>query len=203
MATSEDRQARIQAARESFSGRTLTEGQFREAWAVSGVIRNEIKKTGSFVEKLTDYAHAYARSEKFDALRGETILRDIYKARYQQSMNQTREGLLETEKNLPEDARARALTSAESVSNLIKEGTTQPFYKAYDAASLALAGELKVTQSAAKNLMKEAYQKAHDRDLYAAGKQAEEQYHRPVREAAAAERKTEKQQSRTRSPTMS
>ena len=43
-----------QAARESFSGRTLTEGQFDDAWALTGMVHGEIHRSGSFREKLTD-----------------------------------------------------------------------------------------------------------------------------------------------------
>lgn len=196
--TTNDRQARIQAARESFSGRTLTESQFREAWAISGIINGEIHKTGSFREKLTDYAHAFARSEKFDALRGETILRDIYQGRYGQTMNQTREALMEREAKLPETALDRALVHAEAIGPMIQEGATQPFYQAYDAAAVLLARELGITQLGAKSLMNEAYKNAHERDLREAGKEIEEAYHKPVREAEIAARKAEKLQSRTR-----
>ncbi len=191
-----DRQQSITAARESFSGRTLTKGQFSEAWAISGVINREIHKSGSFREKLTDYAHAYARSEKFDALRGETILRDIYTGRFGQSMNQTREGLVERENNLPADIQAHALHSAEMVGSLIREGQTQPFYQAYDAAAVKLADEMKITQSGAKAQMKEAFKTTHGRDLYEAGKELEDAYHKPVREAEIASRKAEKLEAR-------
>ena len=199
----DDRETRIQAARDSFSGRTLTDSQFKEAWALSRVLQGEIQKTGSFREKLTDYAHAYGRSEKFDALRGETILRDIYTARYGQSMNQTREGLLAAAENLPANAKTLALNAAESIGEQIQQAPTQPFYMAYDNAAVALATELKITQSGAKALMQEAYREVHDRDLYAAGKEVEEAYHRPVREAEIAARKAEQLQTRSQSQSRS
>lgn len=194
--TPEDRQAQITAARESYSGRTLTQSQFKEAWALSGILNREIQKTGSFREKLTDYSHAYARSEKFDALRRETILRDIYTARYSQSMNQTREGLMAREEAMPETSRARALTCAETIGDLIQKAPTQPFYQAYDRAAVTLAKELDITQSGAKTLMKETFKEVHSRDLYEAGKEIEAAYHRPVREAEIAARKAEKLETR-------
>ena len=200
MSTSQtDRDARIQAARESFSGRTLTQSQFKEAWAISSVINQEIHKTGSFREKLTDYAHAFSRSERFDALRGETIIRDIYTARYQQSMNQTRETLMAREEALPETARTRALTCAETIGDLIQKAPTQPFYQAYDRAAVTLAKELDITQSGAKTIMKDEYQANHGRDLYEVGKEMEDAYHRPVREAEIAARKAEQIETRTQS----
>lgn len=199
----DDTQARMQAARESFSGRTLTTSQFQAAWALAGVLHGEIHKSGSFREELTDYAHAFARGERFDALRGETILRDIYKARYGETLNQTREGLMAAEEALPETARARALVQAETIGELIRQAPTQPFYQAYDRAAVSLATELKITQTGAKALMKESYQAAHNRNLYEAGKEIEEAYHKPVREAEIAERKAEKLQTRSRTQTMS
>lgn len=184
------------AARESFSGRSLTEAQFNEAYAISAILREKIQATGSFREALTDYAHAFARPERFDALRGETILRDVYQGRYGQSLNQTREGLLAKEAALPETARTRALTCAETIPELIQKAPTQPFYRAYDRAALTLAAEFEITQAAAKTLMKECYQTAHGRDLYAVGKEVEEAYHQPVRAAEIAERRAEQSQTR-------
>lgn len=197
--TTKDRDARIQAARESYSGRTLTQSQFKETWAISSVINQEIQKTGSFREKLTDYAHAFSRNERFDALRGETIIRDIFTARYQQSMNQTREGLMACEEALPDTARTRALACAETIGELIQKAPTQPFYQAYDRAAVTLSKELDITQSGAKSLMKDEYQANHGRDLYEVGKELEEAYHRPVREAEIAARKAEKLEIRTQS----
>jgi len=70
-----------QPARESFHGQTLTDAQFDEAYAISSVLHREIQKSGSFREKPTDYAHAFARAERFDAMKGEEILRDVFKGR--------------------------------------------------------------------------------------------------------------------------
>ena len=71
----------LDVARESFSGRLLTNAQFEEAMAITGIIRREIQNSGSFKEKLGDYAHAFARTEKFDVMKAETIIRDLFKAR--------------------------------------------------------------------------------------------------------------------------
>lgn len=189
--TDADEQSRMAAARDSYSGRTLTESQFQKAWALAGVFNDEIRRTGSFIEPLTDYAHAYARAEKFDALRGETILRDLYKERFGETMNQTREGLLAAEAALPDIAKTRALDCAEAIGELIRKAPTQPFYKAYDRAAVSLSAELKITQVAAKALMKDAYEAHHGRDLYEVGKALEKEHHLPVREAEIAARKAE------------
>lgn len=195
----------MKAARESFSGKTLTDSQFKEAWAISGIIREEIQKSGSFREKLTDYAHAFARGEKFDAMRGETILRDIYQGGHNETMNQTREALMEREKtlSLTDETQAQALQSADRIETLIKEGPTQPFYQAYDHAARELASTLLITQNGAKALMRDAYQNAHQRELYEASKEVEEAYHKPVKEAEIAARKQDQLQSRAQTRSMS
>ena len=194
----ENQNDRIKAARESFSGKTLTESQFQEAWAISKVIRQEIDKRGSFKDKLTDYSHAFARGEKFDAMRGETIVRDIYKGANGETMKQTLDGLMEREKNILQspDTQAHALKYAEKVPEIIKEGATQPFYKAYDQAAMGLSKDLKITQDGAKALMRDSYKNATERDLYKTGKEVEEPYHKPVREAEIATRKQEQLEAR-------
>ena len=72
----------------------------------------------------------------------------------------------------------------------------QPFYQAHDRAAVTLAGEFGVTQTAAKDLMKETYRTAHNRSLYEDGTATEEACHKPVREAemAAQSRETANQQ---------
>ncbi|MEM7746197.1 MAG: hypothetical protein AAF409_21085 [Pseudomonadota bacterium] len=189
----------LKAARESFHGRGLTETQFQEAWALSEILHCKIQQSGSFLDPLTDYSFAFAREQKFDTTRGEAIIRDVYQGRYGQTMNQTREVLMAAEETLPETAQARALTCAETISELIQAPPTQPFYQAYDRAAVTLSVELRITQTGAKTLMKDAFQAKHGRDLYEAGKEIEDAYHKPVREAEIAQRKAEKLQTRSRS----
>ncbi|MDJ0630571.1 MAG: hypothetical protein QNJ44_20105 [Rhodobacter sp.] len=50
--------------------------------------------------------------------------------------------------------------------------------------------------------MKDAYQAKHGKDLYEAGKEVEEAYHKPVREAEIAARKAEKLQTHNRTQSM-
>lgn len=50
----ENDQMRLRDARNSFVGKALTASQFDEVWAVSGIMEREIRKTGTFREKLTD-----------------------------------------------------------------------------------------------------------------------------------------------------
>lgn len=190
----------LQAARESFSGRTMTDGQLKEAIAIADILHNEIHRSGSFIEKLTDYGHAYARAERFDALKAEGMIRDTYQARYGQSLNQAREALVAREEELRESQDPAILLHAESVEQIIQDGPTAPFYKAYDQAAISLSEKLRVTQAGAKVMMKEAYVAKHGCELYARGKELEDAFHKPVREAEVAARKAEKLQSRSQSP---
>ncbi|MEM7210774.1 MAG: hypothetical protein AAF479_02610 [Pseudomonadota bacterium] len=173
----------MQAARETFSGKGLTESQFQEAWAITAILNTKIHATGSFRDTLTDYAHAYARDQRFDSLRGETLLRDVYKGRFGETMNQTRETLAASAENLPETARERALTCAMGISELIQAPPTQPFYKAYDRAATTLATEFKITQRAANTLLTETYHAKVHRDLAADCKEVERLYYKPARDA--------------------
>lgn len=171
------------AARESYTGRGLTESQFEEAWSLTGVLARGIKKSGSFHEKLTDYAHAFSRTEKFDAMKGEVILRDLFKTRYGQTLNAMREGLASREKALPDAIKEEALTYARQIEPLIRDGATMPFFRAYDRAGAAFADHAGITESTAKKLMTDAYRDVEKRELYEIGKALEAKYHVPARDA--------------------
>jgi len=191
--------ANLTAARESFSGNSMTETQLKEAVAIADIIHGEILRSGSFIEKVTDYAHAFARNERFDAMRGEKAIRDIHSAVQGQSMNQTRESLRAAEEALPDHAVPRALACAEGIERSIQDGPTMPFYQAYDQAAVTFASEFGITQNTAKTLMKDSFAEHHGKDLYQHGKNIEQAYHKPVREAEIAARKAEKLQTQSHS----
>lgn len=180
----ENDQMRIADARESFTGKSLSDSQFDESWALAEIMHRGIQKSGSFTEKLTDYSFAFARSERFDQVKAETIVRDMFKSRYGQTMNALREDLLGREKTLSPDAKTQALTNARMVETLIRDGDTMPFYKAYEKTGGALAEALNITEAGAKELMKTTYREAEGRELYDVGKELERTYHEPAREAA-------------------
>lgn len=196
----ENDQMKLLDARNSFTGKTLTASQFDESWAIAGVMEREIRKTGSFRDKLTDYAHAFARSEKFDQLKGETILRDMFKSRYGVTMNAMRESLMEREKIIAESSHEGVLDKARSIADLIKVGDTMPFYRAYDHAAVDIAQKHNITESGAKSLMKEAFAKAEGRELYDAMKDVEKEFHEPARQAEQAARQQTKSKSQSRAP---
>ena len=171
--------AQKQAVLNSYHGQALTDAQIDIAMNLASIINRYIHKTGSFREPLTDYAHAFARSEKFDAMKGETIIREVYAVQFDRTMNATREALIERENNLPESTPELALQSARQTLEAISTGDTEPFYKAYDREGTELARSLSITENAAKALMSESYQAVEGRELYATGKELEEKYHRP------------------------
>jgi hypothetical protein len=153
---------RVAEARESFSGRLLTDPQFDEAMAIAGILESEIKKSGTFKEKLADYANAFARTEKFDVMKAETTLRDLFKARTGQSMNQLRETLVAKEDNLPEQVDDRAKQVTREIRDMIKDGNKMPFHRAYDHHAGVLANEFGITNAGAKRVMTEAFRENAD-----------------------------------------
>lgn len=106
----------------------MTETQLKQAVAIADTMHAEIQHSGSFIEPLTDFGHAFARSEKFDAMRAEKMIRDVFSATRGQSMNQMREGLTAAEESLPDIAKTRALDCAESIGGLIQAAPTHPIY---------------------------------------------------------------------------
>lgn len=183
-------QDRVLAARESFSGRLLTNGQFDEAMAITGIIEREIVRNGAFKEKLGDYAYAYARTENFDAIKAETILRDLFKERTGQTMNQMREALVEREEKLPDQKKALAFEYAAAVGPMISEGDKISFNRAFAHQAQALADEVGITHAGAKRLMKEEFAATEGRDFYEYGKEVEEQFYKPQIEAEKAARES-------------
>lgn len=191
-------QNHIAEARESFSGRMLTNRQFEDAMAITGILEREIKATGKFKEKLSDYAVAMARTEKFDVMKSETIIRDLYKVRTGETMNQTREKLMEREANLTDEQKHGAYKHAKEVGQMIEDGNKISFHRAYAHVANDLAGELGITDAGAKTLMKEALKSVEDKDLYDWGKEQEEKYYRPQIEAEKQQREASRTQSRPR-----
>lgn len=178
MADTKNEKDLVKHVRNSETGKTLTASQFGEVWSIAGIMHHTIAKTGAFKDKLTDYAHAFARSERFDALLGETNVRNIFAERYGETMNDMRERLQVNQEQIPDHARAQALEVAKTIEPMIKQGETMPFYKAYDRAGQQLAKTLNITENGAKGLMKDTYQEATGKDLYETCKAAEKAHYR-------------------------
>jgi hypothetical protein len=189
--------ANVTKARESFSGRMLTDPQFDEAMAITGIIEREINKTGKFKEKLGDYAYAFARSEKFDVMKAETIIRDLFKERTGMTMNQMREALVKREEALTDTQKRGAHIHAVEVGRMIEQGNKMPFHRAYAHQAKELAIELNITETGAKKLMKEEFKNIEGKELYETGKELEEKYYRPQIEAEKQQREEARDQTRS------
>ncbi|MCF6272996.1 MAG: hypothetical protein L3J37_07370 [Rhodobacteraceae bacterium] len=196
--TTEHNDQKHAEARQSFTGKALSDSQFDESWALAEIMHRGIRKNGSFREKLTDYSHAFARGEKFDALKAEVIIRDQFKAHYGETMNRMRLTLKERQENLPDTADRDAIEYARMIEPLIRDGDTMPFYRAYDYVGGALAEKLNITETGAKELMKTAFRQSENRELYDFGKAVEKQFHQPVREAAQQAREAKRDQTHSR-----
>lgn len=190
---------RVLKARDSYSGRLLTDDQFDEAIAITGIMEREIKKSGSFKQKLGDYAYTFSRNEKFDALKAEETVRDLFKARTGKTMNQMRETFLEREKKLftkqdnhklSKADQKKIINATEGLGRMIKDGDKMPFYRAYAHQAAELANELEITDAGAKTLMKSEFKEKEGRELYDWGKEIEAQYYQPQIEAEKASRES-------------
>jgi hypothetical protein len=187
---------RVANARESFSGRLLTDRQFEEALALTHILEREIQRSGAFKDKLGDYAYAFARSERFDAVKAESVLRDLFKERTGQTMNQMREGYVEVQEKLTEDQRRVGYDFAAAVGDLMENGAKMSFGRAVAHQSQQMAAELGITDAAARSIMAEEFEAVEQQSLWDWGKQLDQDIYRPQIEAE----KEERAQAKTRSP---
>ena len=174
---------RIARARESFSGRLLTDAQFGEAMAIARIIHREIRKSGSFKDKLGDYANAFARTERFDAVKADTIIRDLFRERYGQTMNQMREDLAKREERISDDMRAAAYQAACAIGDRVDKGDKLTFFRAMTTEAQSLAGAFGITDAAARRLMAEEFKAIEGTELADWGKELDERYYKAQIEA--------------------
>lgn len=183
----------ITNARTSFAGKRLTESAYADVEAITGIIDREIVKSGKFQEKLTDYAHAYARTARIDASKAEITIRDIYKAQYGHSMNDRRKQLMSNEERLTDIQRQSALQPAQKVGESIRSGIKVPFYIALDTQATKFSNQLDITENKAKVLMAEAFEQSTGQKFYDHCKALEKQFYTPQIE----EEKAQHTESRT------
>lgn len=179
---------RIAPGRESFSGRLLGDTLFREFDLSTHVVEGEIHHSGTFKECLGDYAYMIAKRHKMDAQRAENIIRDLYKERVGETMNQTREGLMKREEALTDDERAMGYEHAMRIGERVEHGDKIAFSRAYSAEAGAMATNLGITQSAARKIMAQEFEAAENTQLRDWGKELDAQYFQPQIEAEKAER---------------
>ncbi len=194
---------RLSKARESFAGRLLTDAQFSEAIHITEILEREIYKSGSFKDKLGDYAYAMGRSESMDPKRLETTIRDLYRERTGQTMFQLCENLKEREAAVQSQTQDIALNAAHEIEAMMANGNKMTFNRALSEKAQMVADEYGVRDNHAKKLMADAFV-AEQRatgveevvELRDWGKELDEKYYRPQIEQekqARAEAKQDKQ----------
>lgn len=193
-----DDEIKTPEVRQSNTGSKLSGSQYDESKSLAEIMHRGIRKNGKFREKLTDYSHAFARGEKFDAMKAEIIIRDQFKEQYGETMNQMRLGLKERQENLPETADRDALEYARMIEPLIRDGDTMPFYRAYNYVGGALAEKLNITETGAKELMTTTFREIEGRELYEFGKALEKKFIVPDRDAEQQSREVKRDQTQLR-----
>ena len=201
---------RISKGRESFNGRLLSQRQFEDAMAITGVIERRIKETGKFKDCQNDFSNAYARTERFDAMKANSIIRDLFKIRTGVTMNQMREALMEREKALFDREKnpaalekQKAYMAANEVGKMIKEGDKISFHRAFAYEAAQLATELNITDVGAKKLINESFKETEKREFREWGKELDDKFYRPQIEAEKHQRQQQKTDSRSRQPSYS
>lgn len=181
----------IAQCRDGFSTRLLTDPQFEEFVSICTILNREIHKSGSFIEKLENYAFTISRSEKgINAGKAETIIRDLFKDMFGQSMDQMRKALHKTEENLPADVLANGYDFAIQTLKMIEEGNKIAFHRAYAHQAALMAVETSITDLAAKKIISEQYEAQEGHAFYEVGKQVEDKFYTPQIEAEKRQRET-------------
>ena len=189
---------RLIEAREGYSCRLLSNSQFMDVAAVGKVIERGIQQSGSFKSKLVEYATAMSRSENMNYLKCESAIRDVFKVQAGMSMNELRKLLLDRQDNLTQAQQDSAYPRAKEIGTMIEQGDKISFGRAYAKKASELADQLTITDTGAKALMKEAFQKQEGKDLIEWGKEQEKQYYRPQIEAEKQSREAARNQSPSR-----
>ena len=215
--------SRVTEARESFSGRLLTDDQFNEAMAITGIVEKQIQKTGTFKDKLGDYANAFARSEKFNMIQAESIVRDLFKIRTGKTMNQMRENLIEQEDKLlgkpvrPNGKDDEASKSVEptmsdagrnsvyqattAIGEMVESGDKMTFYRAYSHQAAQLAQDFGITEMGARRVMRNEFKAVENQELLDWGKELDNTFYKPQIEAEKAQRSKQTSADKTKDKT--
>ncbi|GAA6207893.1 hypothetical protein NBRC116601_11860 [Cognatishimia sp. WU-CL00825] len=191
-----------QAARQSFTGSRVSESQFEMAQNLGSVIHAGIWKDGDFFERLKKYSEAFADTQKFDEKRAEIIIRDVYTAYHGHSMNALREELRNNRAALQEAGEDVAQPHVQAVKHHIKDGKTMSYGAALDTQAVAMSRRFRITENTAMSMMHESNERETGRSLSEIGKELENQYHRPVRDAERAARQTTRSQIQRSGPSL-
>ena len=183
-----DETERIAPGRESFSGRLLGDTLFDEFSLVTHIVEAEIQHSGTFKDCLGDYAYTVAKRHKMEVQRAENIIRDLYRERVGETMNQTRERLMKREEALTENDRAMGYEHAVRIGERVEHGDKITFSRGYAAEAGAMAGNLGITHVAARKIMAEEFEAAENLPLRDWGKELDAQHFQPQIEAEKQER---------------
>jgi hypothetical protein len=179
----------VQSARDSYSGRLLSDPHFDEAMMITGIVEKGIQATGRFKEVLNGYSNSFANPKKnLSAVNAEKIIRDLFKERTGLSMNEMRESFVQREENLTEEQRKAAFPYAAEIGPMIKDGKKVSFNRAFSHQAKEYATKLNITDLGAKRIMSEQFEAVNGEKLYDWGKAQEKEYYRPQIEAERAER---------------
>lgn len=181
---------REKATRESFSGRMLTNRLHADFVAVTKIIERGIHESGTFVDQLGDYSYAIARSQRFDAVKAETILRDLFRERTGQTMNQLREQLTKREENLTPAEKSRGLIYGAEIADILERGDKLTFSRVLAEQAERYGDELGITHAKARSIMAEAYEAVEDGSFYDWGKELDKRFFQAQVDAEKAERST-------------
>jgi len=185
----------VQSARESYSGRLLSDPHFDEAMMITGIVEKEIQTTGRFKETLNEYSAAFAHPKKsLSVARAETIIRDLFKERTGLSMNELRESFQRREEGLTEEQRKAAFPYAKEVGTMIENGDKISFSRAFAHQAKDYASKLNITDLDAKRIMSEQFETVQGEKFYDWGKAKEKEFFSPQIEAEKQARTTQKQQ---------
>ena len=181
-----DEADRVAEARLSFSGRLLTDRQFNDAIAITGIIERRIHEVGKFQDTQNDFANAFARTERFDAMRADGIIRDLFRIRTGVTMKQMMDGLIEKERSLfdrennhAQTERTQAYEAALDVGDMVETGKLMSANRAYAHVAANLATQLGITHVGAKILMSESFEETENQSLREWMKDLDKDYFKP------------------------
>ncbi|MEM1287246.1 MAG: hypothetical protein AAGH60_02730 [Pseudomonadota bacterium] len=142
-----------------------------------------------------------AKRHKMEAQRADSIIRDLYRERVGETMNQTRERLMKREAELTDDDQAMGYAYAVRIGERVEQGDKIAFSRAYAAEAGAMAGNLGITHVAARTIMAEEFEAAENLPLRDWGKELDAQHFQPQIEAEKEERARNRENDRAQSRT--
>jgi len=179
----------VQSARDSYSGRLLSDPHFNEAMMITGIIEKHIQATGMFKEVLNEYSSSFAHTKKnMSVVNAEKIIRDLFKERTGLSMNELRESFARREESLTDEQRKAAFPYAVEIGPMIENGNKISFNRAFSHQAKDYATKLNITDLGAKRIMSEQFEAVKGEKLYDWGKAQEKEFYRPQIEAEKASR---------------